>query len=85
MKIGYKVWLDNNGKAFGDGPYELLSRVEENDVPSPGSQSDGHVLQQGMAFNPDLGGKAWFCSLENGKSGANPEEVPRSPPREKIS
>jgi molybdate transport system regulatory protein len=29
MKIGYKVWLDHNGKAFGDGPYELLKRVEK--------------------------------------------------------
>ena len=29
MKVGYKVWLDNNGKAFGDGPYELLSRIEQ--------------------------------------------------------
>ena len=29
MRIGYKVWLDNNGKAFGDGPYELLRRVEK--------------------------------------------------------
>ena len=29
MKIGYKVWLDNDGKAFGDGPCELLKRVEE--------------------------------------------------------
>ena len=29
MHIGYKVWLDNNGKAFGDGPYELLKRVDE--------------------------------------------------------
>jgi molybdate transport system regulatory protein len=29
MKIGFKVWLDNNGKAFGDGPYELLRRVEK--------------------------------------------------------
>jgi len=28
MKVGYKVWLDNHGKAFGDGPYELLKRVE---------------------------------------------------------
>lgn len=27
MKVAYKVWLDNNGKAFGDGPYELLKRV----------------------------------------------------------
>jgi molybdate transport system regulatory protein len=28
MRIDYKVWLDRNGKAFGDGPYELLRRVE---------------------------------------------------------
>ena len=30
MKIDYKVWLDNHGKAFGDGPYEFLKRVEES-------------------------------------------------------
>jgi molybdate transport system regulatory protein len=29
VKVGYKVWLDNKGKAFGDGPYELLKRVDE--------------------------------------------------------
>jgi len=29
MKISYKVWLDNKGKAFGDGPYELLKRVQK--------------------------------------------------------
>lgn len=29
MRVGYKVWLDNGGKAFGDGPYELLRRVEK--------------------------------------------------------
>jgi molybdate transport repressor ModE-like protein len=29
MKVGYKVWLHNGGKAFGDGPYELLRRVEK--------------------------------------------------------
>jgi molybdate transport system regulatory protein len=27
MRITYKVWLDSNGKAFGEGPYELLKRV----------------------------------------------------------
>ena len=27
MKIAYKVWLDNNGKAFGEGPYQLLKRI----------------------------------------------------------
>ena len=29
MKVAYKVWLDNNGKAFGEGPYELIQRIEE--------------------------------------------------------
>ena len=31
MKVRYKVWLDNGGKAFGEGPYELLKRVEKTD------------------------------------------------------
>jgi molybdate transport system regulatory protein len=29
IRIGYKVWFDNNGKAFGDGPCELLKTLEE--------------------------------------------------------
>ncbi len=24
MKIAYKVWLENDGKAFGEGPFRLL-------------------------------------------------------------
>jgi molybdate transport system regulatory protein len=28
MKVVCKIWLDHNGKAFGEGPYELLKRVE---------------------------------------------------------
>jgi molybdate transport system regulatory protein len=28
MKIGYRVWLDHNGKAFGKGPNELLKLVD---------------------------------------------------------
>ena len=29
MKVGYKIWLENNGKAFGSGPCELLKGVQE--------------------------------------------------------
>ena len=29
MKGAYKIWLDDHGKVFGEGPYELLRRVEE--------------------------------------------------------
>jgi len=29
MKVAYKIWLDDNGKAFGEGPYKLLKLVEK--------------------------------------------------------
>ncbi len=29
MKIAYKIWLDSNGKAFGEGPYEMLRLVHQ--------------------------------------------------------
>jgi molybdate transport system regulatory protein len=29
MKVTCKIWLDHNGKAFGEGPYELLKRVKK--------------------------------------------------------
>jgi molybdate transport system regulatory protein len=29
MKLVYKVWLDSDGKAFGDGPYQLLRLVDK--------------------------------------------------------
>ncbi|MCX8111402.1 MAG: LysR family transcriptional regulator [Syntrophorhabdaceae bacterium] len=29
MKVVYKVWIDNNGKAFGEGPYRLLKLIEK--------------------------------------------------------
>ena len=29
MKVVCKIWLDHNGKAFGEGPYALLKGVEK--------------------------------------------------------
>lgn len=48
MKIGYKVWLDNHGKAFGDGPFELLRRVEKK------MSLHQAASQMGMSYS-----KAW--------------------------
>jgi molybdate transport system regulatory protein len=28
MNLRFKIWLDCDGKAFGEGPYELLKRIE---------------------------------------------------------
>lgn len=48
MRLAYKIWLDNNGRVFGDGPYDLLSRVEQS-----GSLSQA-AAEMGMSYN-----KAW--------------------------
>jgi molybdate transport system regulatory protein len=47
-KVAYKIWLDNNGKAFGDGPYELLKRVDK------GKSLHQAAIQMGMSYS-----KAW--------------------------
>lgn len=48
MKLVYKLWLDQNGKAFGDGPYELLKRVEKT------HSLHQAALQMSMSYS-----KAW--------------------------
>jgi molybdate transport system regulatory protein len=49
MKVAYKVWLDNNGKAFGEGPYRLLKGVEKT-----GSLRQA-AIDMGMSYR-----KAWL-------------------------
>lgn len=48
MRVAYKIWLDHHGKAFGDGPFELLRRVEKT------KSLHRAALNMGMSYN-----KAW--------------------------
>ena len=48
MKVACKIWLDHNGKAFGEGPYELLKRVEKTNSLHEAAH------QMGMSYS-----KAW--------------------------
>lgn len=49
MKVAYKVWLDSDGKAFGEGPYELLTLIEKT-----GSLHRA-AIEMGMSYR-----KAWL-------------------------
>ena len=49
MKVSYKIWFDNNGKAFGEGPYHLLRGIEKT-----GSLHQA-ALEMGMSYR-----KAWL-------------------------
>jgi molybdate transport system regulatory protein len=48
MRVACKFWIDQNGKAFGDGPFELLKGVEET------ASLHKVANQMGMAYS-----KAW--------------------------
>ena len=48
MKVRCKIWLDHAGKAFGEGPCELLKRVEKTDSLHEAAQ------QMNMSYS-----KAW--------------------------
>ncbi len=53
MKVAYRIWLDNDGKAFGEGPYRLLKGIEKT-----GSLRKT-TIEQGISYR-----KAW-CMLKN--------------------
>ncbi len=48
LKVACKIWLDDEGKAFGEGPYELLRRVEQT------NSLHEAAVQMGMSYS-----KAW--------------------------
>jgi molybdate transport system regulatory protein len=48
MKVLCKIWLDHHGKAFGEGPCELLRRVEKT------NSLHAAAHQMGMSYS-----KAW--------------------------
>ena len=49
MKVAFKAWFDNEGKAFGEGTYRLLKGVEKT-----GSLHKA-AIEMGMSYR-----KAWI-------------------------
>ena len=75
MKAACKIWLDQDGKAFGDGPYELLKRVEKTDSLHQAAN------QMGMSYSKAWGlirvlekGSGFLCWNERWED--CPEEAP---------
>jgi len=80
MKIGYKVWLDNNGKAFGDGPYELLRRVEEKISLHQAANQMGMSYSKAWRLIRTLEERLGFALIERkvgGQSGGGSQVTPK--------
>ncbi len=69
VKIGYKIWLDNHGKAFGDGPCELLRRVEKMMSLHRAANQMGMSYSKAWRLIQTLEGKLGFALLERKAGG----------------
>jgi molybdate transport system regulatory protein len=79
MKISYKVWLDNKGKAFGDGPYDLLKRVRKTKSLHRAANEMGMSYSKAWRLIHILEGRLGFVLLERkvgGKSGGGSKITP---------
>jgi molybdate transport system regulatory protein len=79
MKIAYKVWLDNDGKAFGDGPCELLRRVEKTKSLHQAANQMGMSYSKAWRLIQTLEKRLGFVLLERkvgGQSGGGSRATP---------
>ncbi len=81
MKVLYKIWLDSNGKAFGDGPYELLKRVEKTESLHQAANQMGMAYSKAWRLIRTLEERLGFCLIERkvgGQSGGGSKVTPEA-------
>lgn len=71
MNIGYKVWLENKGKAFGEGPYRLLRHVEQTGSLHRASARMGMSYTKAWRLMRKLEKRLHFPLLERHAGGAS--------------
>ena len=79
MKVAYKVWLDQDGKAFGEGPYELLKRVEKTDSLHYAARQMGMSYSKAWRLVQAMEERLGFALLERkvgGRSGGGSTVTP---------
>lgn len=64
MRVVYKVWLDNNGKAFGNGPYELLNYIKKTKSLHKAASRMGMSYSKAWRLIRDLEKRLGFTLIE---------------------
>jgi len=81
MKVSYKVWLDEHGKAFGEGPYNLLSTVEKTASLNQAASEMGMSYSKAWRLIRTLEERLGFPLIERkvgGKSGGGSSVTPEA-------
>ena len=69
MRLAYKVWLDNGGKAFGEGPYRLLKLVEKTGSLNQAAMEMKMSYRKAWLVIKSIEEKLGFCLLERHAGG----------------
>ncbi|MCL6478245.1 MAG: LysR family transcriptional regulator [Peptococcaceae bacterium] len=81
MRLVYKVWIDNNGKAFGEGPYELLKGIEQAGSLRKAASGMGMSYNQAWRLIKTIEERLGFSLIEStvgGTSGGGSAVTPRA-------
>jgi molybdate transport system regulatory protein len=79
MKVACKIWIDQNGKAFGDGPYELLIGVVETGSLHKAADHMGMAYSKAWKLIRTMEQRLGFVLLDRkvgGRSGGGSQVTP---------
>ncbi|MCL1816105.1 MAG: selenium cofactor biosynthesis protein YqeC [Clostridiales bacterium] len=70
MKLKYKIWLDDEGKAFGEGPYRLLKGVQASGSLAAAAKEQNMSYSRAHGLMKMISSKLGFALLEGHAGGS---------------
>jgi probable selenium-dependent hydroxylase accessory protein YqeC len=70
MKLKYKIWLDDEGKAFGEGPYRLLKGVQATGSLSQAAKEQNMSYSRAHSLMKLISAKLGFALIEGYTGGS---------------
>jgi molybdate transport system regulatory protein len=71
MRVAYRIWIDNDGKAFGEGPYRLLKGIEKTGSLRQAAAEQGISYRKAWCVLRDIEAKLGFEVLERQVGGVS--------------
>lgn len=69
LEVKYKIWLDNDGKIFGKGPYELLKGVRDKKSLSESARSMGMSYNKAYNLIKEIEGRLGYKLISSQSGG----------------
>ena len=70
MKLKYKIWLDDEGKAFGEGPYRLLKGVQSTGSLAQAAKEQNMSYSRAHGLMKQISAKLGFALIEGRVGGS---------------